>query len=368
MPLILPEEEKLAFLERHEGPAPMLDLLAAAGFRAADAALRLGFFEALAAGPLTPAAIAQHTQTSARGAQILLEALVQFGYVQAGADGRYHNSPMAQRWMLPPATEATVINYDYTVVHRFWSVILFQLWGDLENSLRLGRPATHFYTWLEAHPAAAADFQAMLGSVARANLPEVMAHAPLPDGARRLLDIGGSHALYSLAYCQRYPELQATVLDFPVALTAGQANIAAAGLPGRVITQAGNFMHDDLGQDYDVVLLFNIVHGLSAEENGRLLGRIAAALRPGGQLIVLEQLTQAPVQQAEAGPPSFSESFNHVFKLNLFHLLGGQTYTQAEVAYWLQAAGFEAPTITTLQISGDSVCVARRYQGWDTKV
>ncbi len=357
MPLRLPEEERRAFLETLEGPAPMLDLLAAAGFRAADAALRLGFFEALAAGPLTPTAVAQRTQTDERGAQILLEMLAHFGYVQAGADGRYGNSEIARRWMLPPEREG----YDYTVVHRFWSVILFELWGNLEKSLQHGRPATHFYTWLEAHPTAARDFQTMLSSVARANLPEVMERVPLPAGARQLLDIGGSHALYSLAYCRLYPALQATVLDLPTALTTGQENITAAGLAGRVTVRAGDFMRDDLGQGYDVALLFNIVHGLSPQENVALMRRIATALRPGGVLIVLEQLAQetpADATQPEPGAFSFTESFNRVFRLNLFHLLGAQTYSQAEVAGWLAAAGFAAPTVTTLQVSGDSVCVA----------
>ena len=38
---------------------------------------------------------------------------------------------------------------------------------------------------------------------------------PVPDGARDMLDIGGSHGYLSVAVCRRHPELRATVLDLP---------------------------------------------------------------------------------------------------------------------------------------------------------
>jgi tRNA1(Val) A37 N6-methylase TrmN6 len=34
-------------------------------------------------------------------------------------------------------------------------------------------------------------------------------------GAKRLLDVGGGSGAFSIALCQRNPELRATVLDFP---------------------------------------------------------------------------------------------------------------------------------------------------------
>jgi hypothetical protein len=53
MPLNLPDAERADYLEAR-APGPHLDLLHAAGFRAAGAALRPGVFDALADGPPLP--------------------------------------------------------------------------------------------------------------------------------------------------------------------------------------------------------------------------------------------------------------------------------------------------------------------------
>ena len=37
-------------------------------------------------------------------------------------------------------------------------------------------------------------------------------------GARPLLDVGGGSGAFSIAFCERHPELQATLVDFPQVL------------------------------------------------------------------------------------------------------------------------------------------------------
>ena len=308
---------------------PMDDVLSTAALRAAGAAQRIGVFEALSNGPLTPAETAQRLGSDARGVDLLLGTLEVFGYVTR-QNGHYANSPTLADWL--PAFD-------------FWGTILFQLWEDLEQSIRNGQPPLDFYQWLEQHPAARQNFQGLLRSIAQNAAPEVVEKVKLPQKARRLLDIGGSHAEYSAAFCRRYLQLSATVFDFPGALEA-----AAEHVSDRISLQPGNFLTDDLGRGYDVALLMSVVHGHLPETNIELLRKVANALNPGGRVVILEQLAGATTPNA----------FNRVFSLNLFHLQGGQTYSFEEIAEWLNAAGFAKPKCIKLRQSpGDSVIVAR---------
>jgi hypothetical protein len=55
-------------------------------------------------------------------------------------------------------------------------------------------------------------------SMARALSGEATKRMPVPDGAQKMLDIGGSHGYYSVALCRRHEGLRAVVLDLPEAV------------------------------------------------------------------------------------------------------------------------------------------------------
>ena len=117
------------------------------------------------------------------------------------------------------------------------------------SNLNLG-PAPILDIW------SAAGFRIVLAAL-RLGVFEALADAPLPAGARRLLDVGGGHSAYSVAFCRRYPALAATVLDRPPALNTARANVTSAGLLERLTLQAGDFLAGDLGEGYNVALIFN---------------------------------------------------------------------------------------------------------------
>lgn len=324
-----------------DGPPSFLDMITTAGYRAAAAALRLGVFPALSDGPLAAADLAARIDADPRGTALLSAVLVSFGYLTAEGD-RYANSPMADKWLAGDG---------YSRVERFWSTVLFDSWGELEASVRSGAPALDFYAWLAERPDTLARFQGMLSAHAEHIAPEVAALVPV--GAS-LLDVGGGHAAYPIRLCAAHPDLRATVIDRPEAL--GADAVAAAGLTGRVTLRAGDYDELDLGTGFDTALLFNVVHGRTSAANRDLLRRVAAALRPGGAVVLLEhdEHPAAPVDDA----------FTRVFSLNLFHGQGGQVYSTAEITAWLDTAGFTEPEVHPLATSpGQSVLIARRREG-----
>jgi SAM-dependent methyltransferase len=327
MPLTPDAAELRAYLETGEAPGPHLDMLTAVGFRVAGAAARLGVFDALAAGPLPAAALAGKTGTDERAMAMLADALVSFNYLTRTPDG-YANAPIAQRWLLPTAEGS----YLHTLT--MWQTLLFELWGNLEQTVRTGRPAVDFYAWLERRPEELTGFSGMLTALAGWLADDILAAAPLPAGAGRLLDLGGGHARHTITFCQRYPELRATVVDLPGALEIGRAAVAREGLADRVTFRAGDLATEPLGEDVDVVLMFNLLHGAGAEQNAALVARAAQALRPGGVVAVLDQL-----REEEPPKSAVDDAFLQVFNLNLCHTQGGRLYRAAEVDGWLAAAG-----------------------------
>jgi SAM-dependent methyltransferase len=173
----------------------------------------------------------------------------------------------------------------------------------------------------------------MLDSHAKELATELAPLIPVPFGPARLLDLGGGHGRYSTALCARHPSLTATVLDYASALGPGGA---------RVTMRAGNYLTEELGSGYDVVLLFNVLHGHPEARNRALLDRVAAALRPGGVVAILEHGRDAP------GPGDMS--FLRTFSMNLFHGQDGEVYALDRITGWL-AASFGQVTTTQLPSS-----------------
>ena len=347
MPLIPDFSERLVLLRLNQGPSPMLDFLGAQAFRAACAGVKLGMFEALGAGPLTAAEIACQIKASERGTALLLEALEALGYVKKRA-GRYANTAMTAKWLLlaSPTSLAGGI--------PFFESMVFDRWGHLEESIRRGRPAVFGFEWLDQHPGSYQIYQEGMIAIARMAADEVIAKAKVPSAARRLLDVGGGHGLYSIRFCRRYPGLSATVFDLPPALEVARETIAAEGMGDRVTAQAGDVWRDDLGTGYGVVLLFNLIHAYLPDQNAQLLQKIAGALNPGGLIVIMEQMSGKVLGSA-------ATALARLQALNYFNDLGAQTYTFGDIHGWLKQASFDNPRrINLIKTPGFSLVLATK--------
>ncbi len=363
MPLQLKPDEHQAFFDTHQAPAPMLDLLGAAALRMAAVATRLGVFETLAQGPVTADEAAQRTGANPRGMLLLLDALHAHGYVHrdedeaGGSPVRYTNSALAARWMVRNGGPSFADSIE------FWDSLLFTLWPTLERSLIEGKPPTDWYAWLEQNPRILRTFQSMLAGMARARGPGIAQTTALPATTRRLLDVGGSHAIYSVAFCEVLPELRATVLDFPGAVAIGRENARAEGMEDRIDFREADFIREPLVADgdggYDAVLLCRVVHGLDAEANTMLLRKAHDALAPGGRVVVVEEYDP---DRHTAG--SVNDAFSRMFSLNMHHLLGARMHPTDEISGWLAAAGFDPATVREELAGADRVIQAvRRGEG-----
>ena len=342
---VVPNLLERALFRAGVAPRPMVDIAAAASFRAVQAALRLDVFERLAAGPRTTRDLAADLAVDAASLDRLLGLLEAAGHLRRRGN-TYTNSVSTKRWLLRSAPGSLA---DFIGI---WTDVVFDEWDTLEESIRTGRPALHMHDWLAARGKWPA-FNAAMTGFARSAADLVAAAIPL-SGARTVIDVGGSHGLYAIACCRREPGLRATVFDLSEALERTEANATAAGVVDRVSLRAGDLAHDDLGSGYDVALLFQLLHYFDDARLAAVLAKVRDALAPGGRIVILDQLTTS-------GPLPAALAFLRTLALQYKTSLGGDLRSFAEVRRALEAAGFtDVSRRRLLRLPGNDLAIARR--------
>ena len=175
----------------------------------------------------------------------------------------------------------------------------------------------------------------------------------VPAGARRLLDLGGSHGCYSTAFCLRHRGLEAIVLDWEQARDVAEQTIAAAGMGERVRFLAGDLWQDDYPGDCDVVLLFNLVRVFPAERSEALVRRAVAALRPGGVAVIVDHHLRPRASR-------FQRAIAAVIALELFNATPGRLHPPARWRVGSSRAGCSRPETRFLRRSPGSYLLTAR--------
>ncbi len=199
-------------------------------------------------------------------------------------------------------------------------------------------------------PEAWGHYQRAMLEVARLDAPTLARFMPIAAGATRFLDLGGAHGLLGAAICRRHPPMRSTVIDLPQALEHGRALAHEGGYADLVDYRAGDLLTDRF-EESDAVLLSNVFHHLGPEQVVSVLGRVRAALRPGGTVAIWE--LEAPGRQSAAGHAALTALF---FRLTST----SDTYHGSQFASWLAAAGFSRIRILRPRRSPARVLVLAR--------
>ncbi|HZC04914.1 MAG TPA: methyltransferase [Ktedonobacterales bacterium] len=314
--------ERLA-LKLGKIPAPIVEVFPPLVLaRAIMAATRLGVFDALSAGPLPLHALADSCQTEPRATAALLATLASADYV-AESRGVWRLAPKAQRWLRAGSPD------DVSAYLRF-NYLQWDWLGDLERFVQTGQPLAFHERLSEADWR---QYEQGMAVIARLVLPEVVWRVALPSSAATLLDVGGGHGLAAARFCLRHPQLRATVLDLPAALTAAPplpSDLAAVG--ERVTRVAGDALTADLGRAaWDVIYMANLLHHFDATQIQALALRVAAALRPGG-LWVIQDGVREPRRRSERMPAAIGDLYFALTSASGF-------WSFAELADWQAQAG-----------------------------
>jgi SAM-dependent methyltransferase len=179
-------------------------------------------------------------------------------------------------------------------------------------------------------------WQAYIRGLFEISRPEHDANAafvPVTD-ARRLVDVAGGHGGFAMAMCRRHPQLEATVLDLPPSAAVGRRIVAEEGYADRVSFRDGDVFELGLGEQLDVVSIFNLVHHLPEERDRELCRMARAALRPGGVFVIGDSARPEPGEDVS--------EHGAISSLLFYAWSHSRNFTPSEIAGWMEEAGFEA--------------------------
>src|SRR4051795_1739567 len=263
--------------------------------KALFAALDLDLFTRLAEGPRTCAELSVRTGIPGNRLQTLLHALTGLGLTVAD-EGLYTNTPPAGRWLVHGAPDDYGDYFRLQVARQIYPALL-----HLDEGIAGTSAAFETLGGLLSEPDEARTFITAQHVGSRGPARALAGRLPV-RGARRLLDVGAGSGAFSIALCERNPELRSTLLDLPEVVTLARDYCREAGLGTRVEFMAGDAVTCAWPGEQDVVLMSYLLSALSDPDVDVVLERAWHSLRPGGLLVLhdfmLDDRTPGPALAA----------------------------------------------------------------------
>jgi 3-hydroxy-5-methyl-1-naphthoate 3-O-methyltransferase len=294
-----------------------------------EAALKFRVFDLLDQSPRTVEELASQSGASVRGLTAILNALV----------GLELLARRGNRYALTPESAAFLVSTKPAYHGGFFQHMSQQVmphWLQLTEAVRTGRPvvagnqeasgAEFFAEFVEGLFPVSYRAAQVLGE----HLGISKATAPV-----KVLDLAAGSGVWGIALAHQSPHVRIHAVDWPRVLQVTKAIAQRQGVGARLETTAGDLLEADFGTGHQVATLGHIIHSEGRERSRRLLRKTFKALAPGGTIAISEFVPN----DDRTGPVT-----PLIFAVNmLVHTEEGDTFTFAEMAEWLEAAGFKRP-------------------------
>jgi predicted O-methyltransferase YrrM len=282
---------------------------------------------------------------SARGGRILADYLTTLGFLEKHGD-RYSLTPDSAVFLVRGSPA-----YCGSAVEFLHAPSIAGCFDDLAAAVRKGGTATTEHGTIAPEHPVWEKFARAMGPMMIPPAQGAAALVALPqDRPTRILDIAAGHGTYGITFAQKNPLAHVVALDWPNVLTVAQENATSAGIADRFTTITGDAFSTDLGSDYDAVLVPNFLHHFNRADCIRFLTRVHAALRPGGQIVIVEFI---PNEDRVTPPPAAGFAL-----VMLATTPEGDAYTFAEYAEMLAPIGFKNAVCHPLPPSAQAVVIA----------
>jgi len=258
------------------------------GSKALFAALEAGVFSVLADGAKTPADLARDTPLDADRAETLLTALAGLGLVTSEA-GQFANSPAAETFLVKGA------KYDFGDYLRLQvGQQMYGLLDQIDDALMgtLSPDATASYADWFSDPEEARLYSASQHAGSLGPARQLIKRVDL-SGAKTLLDVGGGTGAFAITLCKAFPDLSATIVDFPNVAALGRDYVRKAGISDRITYVEGNALETAWPEGQDVILMSYLFSGVPGESHDGLVARAFDHLAPGGRILIHDFVVHA---------------------------------------------------------------------------
>jgi len=295
------------------------------------AAVELDVFSSIASGAKTAREIASKANADEFALRRMLDSLVALKYL----------SRKGERYSLSPQSAAFLVRGSELYMEGIDQFAKSQMmgWFQLAQTVKSGRPlvppgdeagqATFFSILVRCiFPLGFVAAKAAVAAISPARRARI----------KRILDVGGGAAPWSIPFAQTIRGAHVTVLDLPPVIRITREYAARFGIGDRYDYLEGDLRQVDFGGGYDLITLGHIIHGEGRDGGRRLLERSAEALGSRGLLLIAEFIPN----NDRTGPASAM-----MFGINmLLHTPNGDVFTMKDYREWLKAAGFR--TIRTI--------------------
>ena len=306
-------------------------------------AVEFDIFTLIGKGKVTARDISKSIHANERATEMLLNALVSLKLLTRQKN-HYKNSPVSNLHLIKgkPLYLGDAVHHAHNIMDN---------WTMLRETIETGNAVSLKDLPEEVDPHDARDFITAMHNIASVKTDELCSKIDL-KGVRKFLDLAGGPGTYAIAFAKANPQLHAVVFDLEHVTRLTQEFIKAAGMEERVSVQTGNCLEDSFGiNEYDSILVSNILHIYNPANNVKILRKCRDALREGGRVIIHEFV----LDETKTRP-----QFAALFSLNM--LIGtqeGASYSESEYRKWLGDAGFKQIRKIDLK-SGSALCIGKK--------
>ena len=280
-----------------------------------------------------------------RALKSLLNVLISTGYIKYSGR-QYSLTKHARKWCLKESSHSL---YDQQVFNN----LCWDWMKHFPEFMKTGKGLQFHQTFNEREWDL---YQKGMLSVAAGTAKAAVKMAPVLNNPQKMLDVGGSHGLYSIGFCKKYPGLQSTIIDLPQAVEKAESLLRSQYDGNNISYLKGNALTDNFGNDtYDLIFISSLMHHFSAEENYSLAVKSERALKKNGYLVIQEFIR-----------PETSNNMEMVGTvLDLFFNLSSASgnWSKAELVDFQEKAGLKFKKMNKfLTVPGYAQIVAQKSQ------
>jgi demethylspheroidene O-methyltransferase len=292
------------------------------------ACVELGLLRRLRGGPRHSVELAGLLGLDAGRAAALCQAAASVDLLERRRDGRFQLGRLGAAVLGVPGLEAMIRHH--RIFYRDLADPAGLLRGETDTEL------AQFWPYVLGTDAEvggeAAEAYSELMATSQALVAEEVLRSVRLDGVSHLMDVGGGTGAFLSAVADAWPDMRLTLFDLPAVTGAAERSLAAAGLDRRIDRVAGNFRTDALPEGADAISLVRVLYDHGDDTVAGLLDRAAAALPPGGLLLIAEPMSGG------SRPSRFGDGY---FAFYTMAMRTGHVRAPARIAALLAAAGFE---------------------------
>jgi len=271
-------------VQDREAAQELLKLLGGKWIAAAiSAAAQLGIADALESRPLSEADLASELSCDPSALGRLLGVLAAEGLLETDEQDRFRTTVLGAqlgRNALGPLAEFVGAPFS-------WSP-----WLRLKDAVQTGKAAFELehgqdlFGYLTSHPNESAIYNAGVDAFTRHDAQALAAVFDFSD-IETVADIGGGMGTLLIELLRQWPHLHGVLFDRDHVVRAAEQRLREAELQTRCSCLAGDFF-SGVPAGADIYIVRHILHNWGDTEAATVLRNCAAALAPGGKVLVVE--------------------------------------------------------------------------------